>query len=60
MSDDVHSLPRMQDDRLMCAQAALRRVPEGYRTISAREVVADENSHHFYRCLHLASIHRRS
>ena len=43
----------MQDDRLRCAGAALRRVPEDYRTFSARELVAEENGHHFYRGLHI-------
>lgn len=43
----------MNSDRLRCAEAALRHVPEDYRTIGAGDLVAQENGHHFHRGMHI-------
>lgn len=43
----------MNEDRLKCAEAALRYVPEAYRTIGANALVANESGHHFHRGMHM-------
>lgn len=43
----------MKDERLRCAQTALRQVPEDYRTVDAAEVAGRERGHSFHRGMHI-------
>lgn len=43
----------MNDDRLACAEAALRTVHEDYLAINAADVVAQGNGHSFHRGMHV-------
>lgn len=43
----------MDSQRLRCAQAALRTVPDDYLTVTAEVVAAVDNGHSFYRGMHV-------
>src|SRR6476646_9082698 len=43
----------MDEDRLRCAETALRMVPEDYRTVRAADVAAQERGHSFHRGMHI-------
>lgn len=43
----------MDEARLRCAEAAVRQVPEDYRTIGAPEVAAQDSGHHFHHGMHM-------
>lgn len=43
----------MDGDRLRCAKAALRQVPDGYRKVDAADVVGQERGHSFQRGMHI-------
>ena len=43
----------MSDERLRCAEAALRQVPEDYRIVDAADVTGQERGHSFHRGMHI-------
>lgn len=43
----------MNDERLRCAEAALRQVPENYRRVDAVEVAGQQRGHSFHRGMHI-------
>lgn len=43
----------MNDERLRCAQAALRQVPEDYRKVDTADVAGQERGHSFHRGMHI-------
>lgn len=43
----------MGDERLRCAETALRHVPEDYRKVDAAEVARQERGHSFHRGMHI-------
>lgn len=43
----------MNDERLRCAETALRQVPEDYRTVDAADVAGQERGHSFHRGMHI-------
>lgn len=43
----------MNDERLRCAEAALRQVPEGYRKVDATDVADQERGHSFHHGMHI-------
>lgn len=43
----------MSDERLQCAEAALRSVPAAYRTVGATDVAGHERGHSFHRGMHI-------
>lgn len=43
----------MDDERLLCAETALRGVPEEYRTVTAADVAEQESGHSFHRGMHI-------
>ena len=43
----------MNDQRLRCAESALRLVPEDYRTVNAADVAGQERGHSFHRGMHI-------
>lgn len=43
----------MNEERLRCAQTALRQVPEDYRTVDASDVVGQARGHSFHHGMHV-------
>lgn len=43
----------MDEERLRCAQAALRQVPDDYRTVDAADVAGEERGHSFHHGMHV-------
>ncbi|NYD43228.1 uracil-DNA glycosylase [Nocardioides panaciterrulae] len=43
----------MNDERLRCAESALRTVPEDYRTVNAADVADQERGHSFHQGMHI-------
>jgi hypothetical protein len=43
----------MDDERLRCAETALRQVPEDYRKVNAADVAGRERGHSFYQGMHI-------
>lgn len=43
----------MEEERLRCAETALRQMPEGYRTLDAAQVAARQRGHSFHRGMHI-------
>lgn len=43
----------MNEERLRCAEAALRQVPEDYRKVDAAAVASHERGHSFHRGMHI-------
>lgn len=43
----------MNDERLRCAEAALRQVPPDYRTINATDVATQERGHSYHKGMHI-------
>lgn len=43
----------MNDERLQCAETALRQVPEDYRKVDAADVAGQECGHSFHRGMHI-------
>ena len=43
----------MNEERLRCAEAALRQVPEDYRTVNAASVAGQEYGHSFHNGMHI-------
>ena len=43
----------MNDERLRCAESALRQVPEDYRKVDSTDVAAQERGHSFHQGMHI-------
>ena len=43
----------MEDERLRCAESALRQVPEDYRKVDAADVARQPRGHSFHRGMHI-------